>query len=72
MTGNCDKTCQKSDVVLNIKAKRPRRFKAGAELSSAVNLVDVNVDHQIGEDFEALEINIRLNTETCVPTLEID
>lgn len=68
---NCNKNCQANDLMINVKAKRRPRFKAGAELSSAVNIVDVNVDQEIGEDFEALEIKIRLNSETCVPTVVV-
>jgi hypothetical protein len=57
--------------MLNVKATRRPRFKAGAELSGAVNIMDVNVDQEIGENFEAIEIKIRLNTETCVPTVVV-
>lgn len=71
-TENCNKTCQSNDLILNLKATRRPRFKAGAELSGAVNIMDVNVDQEIGENYEALEIKIRLTTETCVPTVVVD
>ena len=72
MTDNCSKTCQTNDLMVNVKATRRPRFKAGAELSGAVNIMDVNVDQEIGEDFEKIEIKIRLTTETCVPTVVVD
>lgn len=71
MTENCHKNCQTNDLMVNVKATRRPRFKAGAELSGAVCIADVYVDQEIGEDFESLEIKIRLNTETCVPTVVV-
>lgn len=71
MSEDCNKTCQTNDLMVNVKATRRPRFKAGAELSGAVNIMDVNVDQEIGENFEAIEIKIRLNTETCVPTVVV-
>ena len=57
--------------MVNLKATRRPRFKAGAELSGRVNIMDVHVDQEIGDDFEAIEIKIRLSTETCVPTVVV-
>jgi hypothetical protein len=71
MSENCNKTCQTNDLMVNVKATRRPRFKAGAELSGSVNIMDVNVDQEIGENFEAIEIKIRLSTETCVPTVVV-
>ena len=71
MTENCHKNCQTNDLMVNVKATRRPRFKAGAELSGSVNIMDVNVDQEIGENFEAIEIKIRLSTETCVPTVVV-
>ncbi len=71
MSENCNKTCQTNDLMVNLKATRRPRFKAGAELSGRVNIMDVNVDQEIGDDFEAIEIKIRLSTETCVPTVVV-
>jgi hypothetical protein len=68
---NCAESCKKNDLIVNVKARNIGRFKAGAELSGAVNIMDVNVDQEIGENFEAIEIKIRLNTETCVPTVVV-
>lgn len=69
---NCNKTCQTEDLMVNVKATHRPRFKAGAELSGAVNLKEVTLDQEIGEDFETLEIKIRFSTETCVPTVVVD
>ncbi len=69
---NCNDSCFNDDLIVNVKSTRRPRFKAGAELSGKVNIMDVNVDQEIGDDFEALEIKIRLTTETCVPTVVVD
>lgn len=71
MSENCNKTCQTDDLMVNLKATRRPRFKAGAELSGRVNIMDVHVYQEIGDDFEAIEIKIRLSTETCVPTVVV-
>lgn len=71
MSENCNKTCQTDDLMVNLKATRRPRFKAGAELSGRVNIMDVHVDQEIRDDFEAIEIKIRLSTETCVPTVVV-
>ena len=63
---NCNETCLNSDLIVNLKATRRPRFKAGAELSGKVNIMDVVVNEEVGEDFEEIEIKLRLTTETCV------
>lgn len=62
---NCNEKCQNNDLIVNVKATRPR-FKAGAELSGKVNIMDVVVNEEIGENFQEIEIKLRLTTETCV------
>lgn len=71
MSKNCNTTCQNNELIVNVKATKRPRFKAGAELSGAVNIMDVNVDQIFGEDFEQIEIKFKLSTETCVPTVVI-
>ena len=63
---NCDKTSLNSDLIVNVKATRRPRFKAGAELSGKVNIMDVVVNEEFGENFEEMEIKLRLTSETCV------
>lgn len=65
-TENCNEKCLNSDLIVNVKAKRPVRFKAGAELSGKVNIMDVEVNEEIGENFQEIEIKLRLTSETCV------
>lgn len=62
---NCNEKCQNNDLIVNVKVTRPR-FKAGAELSGKVNIMDVVVNEEIGENFQEIEIKLRLTTETCV------
>ncbi len=55
-----DNATQKENLVVQIKTKRRPRFKAGAELSSAVNLVVVDVIETADDDFETLELTIQV------------
>lgn len=45
---------------VNVKARRVPRFKAGSELSSSKSIIDVDVDHEIGEDQEVIELKLSL------------
>jgi hypothetical protein len=51
-------------LILNVK-KKTVRFKAGADLSSSVNLMDVNVFEDKDDKFETLEVQIKLTSERC-------
>ena len=48
-----------SELILNVKKKRPK-FKAGAELSSTVNAVDVGWMEEHTEDAVILTVNLHL------------
>jgi hypothetical protein len=56
--------CTDSNLILNVK-KKTVRFKAGADLSSSVNLMDVNVFEDKDDKFETLEVQIKLTSERC-------
>ena len=62
MTENSSTTEVREDLTISLKAKRRSRFKAGAELSGAVNRVGIDVDQEIGEDYEQYAINLRLTS----------
>lgn len=51
---------QQEHVKVLVKVKRPRRFKAGSEMSSAVNLVSIDVEEEITGDTENLQIQFTL------------
>lgn len=56
---------------VHVSVKRPRRFKAGAELSGSVNLVDVEIIEEIDEQTSRFGINLMLETTfTQVSTCE--
>lgn len=57
--------CKKSDLIVNIRTKGPARFKAGSDLSSKVNLVDVDLNEELTETAEIVELKIRLSSESC-------
>ena len=64
-TGILENGCTNSDFLLNVKTKKNIRFKAGSELSSSVNIMDVSLDEDKSETHEFLGISIRLGSKTC-------
>lgn len=59
-----DGGCTNSNLILNVK-KKTIRFKAGAELSSSVNKMDVDVIEELDEKFETLVVSISLGQQQC-------
>ena len=59
-----DGGCTNSDFVLNVK-KNTIRFKAGAELSSSVNKMDVDLVEDFTDTHEILGISIVMRSEKC-------
>jgi hypothetical protein len=57
--------CKKSDLIVNVRKKDVRRFKAGAELSGKVNIMDVDVIEEVNDTSELIEVKIKLSTESC-------
>ena len=53
-TGILENGCTNNDFLLNVKTKKNIRFKAGAELSSSVNIMDVSLDEDVTETHEFL------------------
>jgi hypothetical protein len=61
----CAEVCQKSDLIVNVKARNVGRFKAGAELSGKVNIMNVEVIEEIGDNHQDLHIKLHLSSEAC-------
>jgi hypothetical protein len=59
-----DERCTHSDFVLNVK-KNTIRFKAGSELSSSVNRMDVDLVEELDEKFKRLFVRICLGQQQC-------
>jgi hypothetical protein len=59
-----DGGCTNSDFELNVK-KKSVRFKAGAELSSRVNKMDVDLVEDFTDTHEILGISIVMRSEKC-------
>jgi len=59
-----DGGCTNSDLILNVR-KKTIRFKAGADVSSSVNKMDVNVIEDRDEKFDTLEVQIKLTNQVC-------
>ena len=59
-----DGGCTNSNLILNDK-KKSVRFKAGADLSSSVNKMDVDVIEELDDKFETLVVSISLGQQQC-------
>jgi hypothetical protein len=64
-TGILENGCTNNDFLLNVKTKKNIRFKAGSELSSSVNIMDVSLEEEVTDTSEYLGISIRLGSKTC-------
>lgn len=62
--------CTNSDFVLNVK-KKSIRFKAGAELSTSVNKMDVDLVEDFTDTHEILGISIVMRSEKCLQKVEV-
>lgn len=56
--------CTSRDLILNVKSRTPR-FKAGADLSKTVNLVDLDYNSEVHDNFEVMEMKLHLRSEDC-------
>ena len=65
-----DGGCTNSDFELNVK-KKSVRFKAGAELSSSVNKMDVDLVEDFTDTHEILGISIVMRSEKCLQKVEV-
>ena len=63
--------CTKNDLILNIKKKDVRRFKAGAELSGKVNIMDVSVNEDLTDTHEILEVALVLTSKYCEQPISV-
>ena len=57
--------CTNSELQVSVKARKPPRFKAGSDLSSRVNRVDVDFNEEQHEDHDLIEVKITLSEESC-------
>jgi hypothetical protein len=63
--------CIKNDLILNIKKKDVRRFKAGAELSGKVNIMDVSVNEDATDTHDILEVSLVLTNKQCEQPISV-
>lgn len=57
--------CKKSDLMVNIKATRTPRFKAGADLSKTANVLNVDFHEELTAEREVIEVKLHLSSEAC-------
>ncbi len=62
MAENSSTTGVSEDLTISLKTKRRNHFKTGSELTSVVSMVGIDVDQEIGEDYEQYAINLRLTS----------
>lgn len=60
-----ESNCKKDDLLLIVKRRNISRFKGGADLSGKVNIMNVEVIDEVGEDFQEMEIRMHLSSEAC-------
>lgn len=60
------KNCATSDLIINLK-KGVRRFKAGTELTSSVNLVDVNFNQELVGETLVTDLKLHFQVKECAP-----
>lgn len=58
--------CKNDHLQVNIRTKQNVRFKAGADLSSKVNRVTVEVNEDSQDEQHITEISIHLFAENCL------
>ena len=62
--------CANSDFFLNVK-RNVIRFKAGSELSSSVNRMDVDLVEDVTGTHETMGISIVMRSEKCLQKAEV-
>lgn len=59
------KRCTQSDLIVNVKGIAKPLFKAGAELTKSVNMVDIGWNESKECDSTVLDFHIHLKAEEC-------
>jgi NADPH:quinone reductase-like Zn-dependent oxidoreductase len=59
------KTCFTEDLNIEVKATKPTRFKAGAELSGKVNKIGIEVDQNSTVDSDIIAFKLVISSEFC-------
>jgi hypothetical protein len=62
--------CANLDFLLHVK-RNVIRFKAGSELSSSVNKMDVDLVEDVTDTHEILAISIAMRSEKCLQKAEV-
>jgi hypothetical protein len=62
--------CSKSDLIVQVKARRAPRFKAGSDLSTKVNMVEVDFNEEQTDTTELVEVKIVLSSKECSNSIE--
>lgn len=60
-----EENCKESNFELRVSHKKDIRFKAGADVSSSVNKMDVDVTEDRDEKFETLTVKLSLGQQRC-------
>lgn len=58
-------TCLNNELEVNVKATRRPHFKAGAEISGKMNLLNIEFNEDLREDREVIEVKLQLSSKSC-------
>lgn len=61
-----NKGCTQNELIVNVKQVAKPLFKAGAELSKSVNMVDIGWNESNECDSTILDFHIHLKAEECM------
>ena len=64
MENNCNQNSD--DTIIRVKAKKCPRFKAGADLSGKVNIIDVELNEDSTGECESFELNIQIKKKRMI------
>ncbi|PHR42921.1 MAG: hypothetical protein COA32_16980 [Fluviicola sp.] len=57
--------CYQSDLIINLKTRNKVKFKAGAELSGQVNIVNVDFNEEVNDKEQILDLKLHLKRKEC-------
>jgi|TARA_B100000508_G_scaffold138542_1_gene134859 hypothetical protein len=60
-----ENNCGQSDLIINLKTRNKVKFKAGAELSGQVNIVDIEYNDHHTEDEQIIDLKLHLKRNFC-------
>ena len=57
--------CKIQDLIVQVRTKNKVKFKAGADLSGQVNIVNVDFNEEVNDKEQILNLKLHLKREKC-------